>query len=303
MRAGEGFEEFVAIVEAGSLTAAAGQLGLPRPTLSRRLARLEEELGVRLLHRSARRLVLTDPGQALYGRARPLVVAAREAEQAVRRLDGVPRGLLRVSLPMGLPNVAAGWFCDFLERYPEVRLETVSTAEHVDLVEEGFDAALRAGPIEETSLVARTLTVSPLVAVASPAYLAARGMPASVEDLTDHDCLVGFRSGRAPDPSWPLRDGGAIDVSGTWASNDMSVRFEAARRGRGIALVAERLAAPSLAAAELVHVLPGVVGRDERISVVYPDRRFLNPKVRAFVDLLVAYFSGAEPSAMPEVRG
>ena len=292
MRAGEGFEELVAIVEAGSLTAAARELGLPRPTLSRRLARLEEELGVRLLHRNARRLTLTSQGQALYARARPIVGAAREAEEAVRRLDGVPRGLLRVSLPMGMPPITAQWMCDYLERYPEVRLETVASAEHVDLVAEGFDVALRVGPVEEPAWVARTLMTTRLIAVASPAYLSRRGTPTTARELEGHDCLIGFRAGRVPDRVWPLLDGGSVSVSGVWASNDAAVRFHGALRDRGIALVPDRLASPSVEAGALVHVLPAIVGRDERISAVYPDRQFLDPKVRAFVDLLVAYFSG-----------
>ena len=140
----EGFEEFVAIIDCGSVTGAAEGLGLPRPTLSRRLARLEERLGVRLIHRTTRRMTMTPQGELLYAKARRVVQAAREAEAEVRRLDGVPRGLLRVSVPTGMPAMLFGeWVGEFLQRYPEVELEMVASSAHVDLAAEGFDLALR----------------------------------------------------------------------------------------------------------------------------------------------------------------
>jgi len=285
MAIAEDFEEFVAIVDNGSLTAAAEVLGLPRATLSRRLARLEQRLGVRVLHRTTRRIALTAPGQELYARARRVVEAAREAEDAVRRLDGVPRGLLRVSLPDQMPQgLLAGWLDAFMVAHPEVRLEVVASSVHVDLVGEGFDVALRVGAIEDRSLIVRTLGNDLRIAVASPAYLAARGTPETPDDLSDHDCLVGFRAGSVPEQRWPLTAGGWVSVSGTLSTNQMGVRLEAARLGRGIALVVERLAHRAIADGELVHVLPGVVGRRERLSLAYPDRTFLDPKVRAFVD-------------------
>lgn len=298
MAVAEDFEEFVTIVDAGSLTAAAERLGLPRATLSRRLARLEQRLGVRLLHRTTRRMALTAPGEELYGRARRVVEAAQEAEEAVRRLDGVPRGRLRVSLPDQMPPaLLAGWLDGFLEACPEVTLEVVASAVHVDLVGEGFDVALRVGDVDDASLVVRTLGNDLRIAVASPAYLARRGTPETPADLADHDCLVGYRSGTVLRREWPLTGGGSVPVSGTLATNNMALRLEAARRGRGIALVVERLAHRELVSGELVHILPGEVGRRERLSLTYPDRAFLDPKVRAFVDYLSARI--AEVRALP----
>ena len=165
----EGFETFVSIVEAGSISAAARALGVPRETLSRRLLRLEERLGVWLLHRSSRQLDLSPAGEVLFGRVRPLVLAAREANEAVRALDGEPRGLLRVSVPPGGGGLAMAELArGFLTARPKVELELLATTRHVDLIGEGFDVALRAGEVTDPRLVARRLTQNRLVGVAAP---------------------------------------------------------------------------------------------------------------------------------------
>jgi DNA-binding transcriptional LysR family regulator len=285
--AGAGFEEFVSIVERGSVTGAAQSLGLPRPTVSKRLARLEERLGVRLLHRTTRRMTLTAQGERLYERARRVVHAANEAEAEVQRLDDVPRGLLRVLVPAGIPQVVfTQWLAEFLQAFPEVSLDVVGTDVHVDLVAEGFDVALRSGEIQDASLISRTLVVNSEIAVASPGYLERRGTPASAEDLVDHNCIVGYRGKNVPSPRWPLVDGGSTPVSGTLMTNHTGLRLEAAKRGLGIATVVDRSAAGLLDSGELVQVLPGVIGRRDYARLVYPDREFLDPKVRAFIDFI-----------------
>ncbi|MCB9764217.1 MAG: LysR family transcriptional regulator [Alphaproteobacteria bacterium] len=287
MSTAEGFEELVTVVEEGSLTAAARALGLPRPTLSRRLARLEERLGVRLVHRTTRRLSVTPAGEALYAKARLVVQVAREAEAEARRVDDVPRGLLRVSVPTGAPQqVLARWLVGFLDAYPEVQVEVVASSAHVDLVGEGFDVALRAGPVEDTSLIAHPLVRNERIAVASPAYLQARGTPCRPEDLRDHDCIVGYRAGIAPETHWPACGGGSIPVHGRLCTNQMEVRLHAAIQGQGIAMVFARLAAAALADGRLTQVLPDQLRHPERVSLVYRERAFLEPKIRAFVDHL-----------------
>ncbi len=270
-------------VDAGTITRAAAQLGLSRPTLSRRLARLEERLGVRLIHRTTRRMALTAQGETLYAKARWVVAAASGAEAEVRRLDGVPRGLLRVSVPNMPEAVVAEWLAGFLEAYPQVELELVVSIDDVDIVAQGFDAALRVSPVEDPSWVVRSIVRYHSVAVASPTYLAARGVPRCLEDLSDHDCIVGYRGG-APVRHWPLRDGGRVAVSGRIKTNHMGLHLHSARQHLGIALVGERVLREDLAAGTLVAILPDVVGRQERFSLVYPDRSFLDPKVRAFAD-------------------
>lgn len=298
MRAADGFEEFVTIVESGSLSAAAEVLDLPRATLSRRLAKLEEHLGVRLLHRTTRRMVLTPAGELLHRRARVLVVAAREAADAVRRLDEVPRGLLRVSVPSVMPaGFLATWIAGFIETYPEVRVELVASAAHVDLAAEGFDVALRRGEVEDPSLIARPLRLDSSIAVASPAYLARAGTPASLDELEGHRCIVGYRAGRQPQRRWPLLDGGWVRVESVLATNEMELRLQAALRHLGIAWVSNYSASTALAAGELVQVLPEQLGIRERVNLLYIEREFLDPKVRAFVDFMVAQLAAMRASA------
>lgn len=285
----EGYESFVGIVQAGSISAAARQLGVPRETLSRRLQRLEERLGVRLIHRSTRQLDLTPAGEVLFGRVRPLVQAAREAAAAVRSLDGVPRGLLRVSVPPGgggmfLAEVARG----FLAAHPEVELELLATSRHVDLIAEGFDVAVRAGDVRDPRLVARRLAQTRLLAVAAPAYLARRGTPCSPSELADHSLLLGMAAGEERARRWPTVAGGTVAVQGRLSCNDLLVLRELARSGEGIALVPEGLIRDELAAGALVPVLPDLLGATASTWVVFVERALMPPKVRAFVDHLVA---------------
>jgi DNA-binding transcriptional LysR family regulator len=299
----DGFEEFVAIVDGGSVSAAAKALDLPRPTVSKRLARLEERLGVRLLHRTTRRMTLTEAGDLLYQRARGVVHAAKEAESAVQRLDDVPRGLLRVVVPSRVPEETfTRWLTEFLEAYPELSLDVVASESHVDLVAEGFDVALRAGVIEDQSLVSRTLVVNTEIAVASPDYLREHGEPQSAEELSAHNCIVGYKGSNVPDPLWPLLDGGVTRVRGTLTTNQVVLRLQAARRHLGIALVIDSMARELCERGELVHVLPGVVGRRDHARLVYPDREFVPPKVRAFVDFIVSRVQARRPEAEPAER-
>ena len=289
METASGFEEFVAIVDEGSVTGAALALGQPRPTVSRRLARLEERLGVRLLHRTTRRMTLTPQGEILYARARPIVAAARGAEDEVRRLDGVPRGVLRLSTPTGMPyEVLARWIAEFLRAHREVSIEMIASNVHVDIVAEGFDVVLRRGAIEDPSLIARTLVVDDTIAIASPRYLGEAGVPDAPEDLAGHQCIISYRSGSVPELRWPLLDGGSVPVAGTLKTNQMELRLEAAKQHLGIALLSASFAAEALESGELVHVLPKTLGRRERVSLVYAEREFLDPKIRAFVDFFVA---------------
>jgi len=284
-----GFEEFVSIVDHASVTRAAEALGLPRPTVSKRLARLEKRLGVRLLHRTTRRMKLTEQGVLLYDRARRVVQAAQEAEAMVRRHDDVPRGQLRVLIPPRVPEaIFAQWLVEFLQCFPEVSLDVVATDAHVDLVAEGFDVALRYGVIEDTSLVSRILVTNFEIAVASPRYLEERGTPRAVEDLANHSCIVGYNGNNVPNPRWPLMDGSWAHVNGKLLTSHTGLRMEAAKHGLGIAMVVDRMAADLLASGELVWVLPRVVGRRDDARLIYPDREFLDPKVRAFVDFIAS---------------
>lgn len=285
----EGFEVFVRIVEHGSVSAAARALEQPRETLSRRLARLEARLGVRLLHRETRRLTLTLAGEELYRRASPLVAAAQEANAAVRRLDDEPRGLLRLSLPPE-GGLLAEMCLDFADRYPEVQLELISTARFVDLVAEQVDVALRAGTLGDPALVARRLWATDLVAVATPAYLEGWGRPASPADLADHACILGYEEGLRPERRWPLLAGGTVAVKGRIATNNLRLRRIAIERGEGIGLMPRFLVEEALRSGQLEPLLEGQVGGSTGMAVVFVERAFMLPKVRAFVDHAVAWF-------------
>jgi DNA-binding transcriptional LysR family regulator len=292
---------FTQAVEAGSLSRAAAGLGIPRATLSRRLARLEQRLGARLLRRTTRSLRITDAGEALYRHARIALDAVREAEASVGRSDATVRGNLRVALP----PVVAGPFLDlvaeFAAAHPQVRLEAYASTRHVDLHRDGYDVALRAGTLFEPGLVARTLARFEFVAVASPAYLKAHGTPTSPRDLRRHRCLMGFARGELPETHWTA-GGRKIHLEGAFFSNSPAMLARAAERGLGIAFVPSLAVGSQLARGELVVVMPGLLRAEGRIAVVYVERELVPPAVRAFVDWLVARAPAALAPAPAKVQ-
>lgn len=294
----DGLGPFVAVVDAGSFSAAARALGVPRETLSRQVAALEARLGVSLLHRTTRKLAPTVAGAELYTRAATIVGAAEAAVAAVRSVDGVPRGRLRISLPAGGNGAFTRLIGSFLAAWPEVELEVVATNRHVDLVAEGFDLALRAGTIRDPELVVRQLGRTSVMVVAAPTLLAARGAPLVPEDLAGFPCICGMGGGARPMAAWPLWAGGEVRVHGRFAADDVALLLDRALEGLGLALLPQLLVAPHLAAGRLVHVLPAV-GAATSIGVVFPARGQRDPKVRAFVDHAVAFT--ADGGLIPEV--
>lgn len=276
--------EFAAIVEAGSISAAARALGMPRATLSRRISGLEAELGVRLMHRSTRRLVLTPAGEELHHRARRIVAEASEAWQAVRRLDDMPRGLLRVS---ATDAILGDLFVEFLADYPEIQLEVRSTTRHVDLIAEGVDVAIRFGPVKDPNLIVRKVANGRQIVVAAPEYIEDRGLPIRPSQLKDHDCIAGFAGDFSPTREWPLLAGGTVSVGGRLACNEIQLMVRGARRGLGLALLPLALVSDDLERGTLVPMLEDSVGQDAPVSIVFADREYIQPKVRAFVDRAV----------------
>jgi DNA-binding transcriptional LysR family regulator len=277
---------FTKAVEARSLSRAAAELGMPRATLSRRLARLEERLGARLLRRTTRSLTITDAGEALYRHARIVLDAVREAEASIQRSDAV-RGNLRVSLP---PMVSSAFFdllAEFAGAHPEVRMQIHFSTRHVDLQRDGYDVALRATSKLEPGLVARTLMRFHFIAVAAPAYLAAHGRPTSLRDLRRHRCLMGFARGELPETHWSV-GGRKAQLDGTFFSNSPGLLVRAAERGLGIALLPSLAVEDRVERGKLVEVMPGALRSEGRIALVYPERELVAPAVRAFVDWMVA---------------
>lgn len=282
---------FTRTVQAESLARAARELGLPRATLSRRLARLEAQLGVRLIHRTTRSLHLTEAGQILYGHAQGVLTALAAAEASVQRSEDVVRGPLRVSAP-GPQPILLGFLIEFASRHPEVELEVHFTSQHVDLRGGGYDVVLRAGLSHDPGLVGRVLGRTRLYAVASPEYLRQHGTPARARELLHHRCLVGYARGEVREHHWPLFRGGQTGVAAAMAGNDPHFLKAAALAGLGIALLPAVLIREEVGARRLVPVLPKVIGADVRFMVLHVERELVPPAVRAFVSAAVEWAKG-----------
>ncbi|APR82785.1 Transcriptional regulator, LysR family protein [Minicystis rosea] len=276
---------FSRTVDAKSLSRAAAELGVPRATISRRLARLEERLGARLLRRTTRSLTLTDAGETLYRHARIVLDAVQQAEASIVQ-GSTLRGDVRISIPPFESPTLNAMLCDFAGKYPDVRLHVHAAARYVDLRKDGYDVALRVGTRLEPGLVARTLMRTEVIAVASRPYLARMGTPRAARDLKKHRLLLGFERGELPESHWPLRSGGKLHVEPSLTSNSPRVLTDAALAGRGIALLPKQPIERLLAGGDLVHVLDRIVGSDVRVAMVHLERELVPPHVRAFLDMM-----------------
>jgi len=278
---------FAKAVDAKSLTRAAAELGVPRATIGKRLARLEQRLGVRLLRRTTRSLALTDAGETFYRQARIVLDAVSQAEASVRRPGNAISGDLRVSLPPMTGARFLDTIAEFVEAHPQVRLHVFFSSRMVDLRREGYDVALRATEQLEPGLVARTIARTSVIAVASPRYLAEHGTPRRLGDLTRHRCLMGFARGELPQTHW-ASGRSKIRLEGAFFSNNPELLCRLAARGQGIAFVPAVLAAGYVRRGELVPVMPKVLRVEGRMALVYPDRDLVPAQVRAFIDWMVA---------------
>jgi len=282
---------FARVVEAGSFTAAARELGMPKSTVSRKVSDLESRLGARLLQRTTRKLSLTDVGNTYYQHARRVVDEVEEAERAVTQMQEAPRGLLRITTPLTFRYLGS-IVASFLERYPDVQVEMVGTDRVVDLIDEGFDLAVRAGELADSTLIARSLGSERSVIAANPQFIDRRGAPSSPSDLAEIDCVV--FSGTSDPTNWTLRgDGETVTtrVSARLTVNDFEVVRQVAVAGGGIALLPLSLCCDDLRAGRLVRVLPDWCSPAAPIHAVYPSTRHLSPKVSAFLDHLQAVMS------------
>ncbi|AOA71311.1 LysR family transcriptional regulator [Stenotrophomonas rhizophila] len=282
----------VQVAEARSFTAAAGQLGISQSGLSRAIGRLESELGVRLLQRTTRAVSLTPDGRQFVEHCTPLLCGLEDAERRLGDRPCTPSGVLKLTAPsMFGRKVLVPLTGQLMARYPQLQFELVLNDRLVDLVEEGFDAALRTGPISDVRMVARPLRPLRWVTVASPGYIARHGAPESVDALQDHTCLAvrNLRSGRLVD--WQFRDGdGLRDVTAparmVFDSGDPLV--EGALAGVGIVQVMDFAVADALADGRLVRVLEPFEGRTRALSLVYPTSRQASPKLKVLADALSA---------------
>jgi LysR family transcriptional regulator AphB len=294
---------FVQVVRAGSFAEAGRRTGLPSNSVSRRIQGLEAQLGLRLLHRSTRRLTLTDAGENLYTRCAEQVEVLSEATAELAQGSQSPGGRVRMAAPADFFNwFLMDWVAVFLAAHPRVRLDFVLSDSRADLAGEGIDVALRAGRLHEPALVARRIGTSRQSLVASPAYLAARGTPQALEDLQHHDCLVmtdasGRARWRLEGPQGPHE----IPVSGRLQANSAQALAKAAVAGLGIALLPEIMAAPHLERGELQPLLPGFGTASADIHLVYLSRRQMPRAVASFIDFVVerAQAHGIVASTLP----
>jgi DNA-binding transcriptional LysR family regulator len=294
---------FVRVVETGSFTAAAKALGLSRALASKAVQDLESRLGARLLNRTTRRSSLTEAGSVYYRHAQRLLLDLADVEEEVGRLQSRPRGTLRLSLPMsfGLLHIVPA-LSDYLALYPEMAVDVVLEDRVVDLIEEGFDVAIRIGRLADSSLVARRLAPSGTVLCAAPAYLDRRGRPETVDALAGHDCLT-YHYGARPDEWVFLGPDGEerVRVRGRLRANSGNALRQAALDGFGLAILPDFIAGPDLASGRLVPLLRGHRLPEIAVHAVYPPTRNLSAKVRSFVDFLVARFKPRPPWCTAEI--
>lgn len=290
-------EVFVRAVELGSFSALARAWHVKPSSVSRQIGALEEELGVRLMARTTRKLNLTEAGHRLYERARVCLTDLEEALVEAAELTSQPRGVLRLSVPVAFGRrYVAPLVPEFVAAYPEVQLEVSLHDRFVDLVGEGYDAVIRAGHVRDEGLVARKLAPNDRLVCASPAYLKRKGRPRRPADLEKHDALI-FRYVDASD-IWRFRKRDrteAVRVRGPVASNSGDLLLEAAVAGAGVALVPRWLAAADLAAGRVEALLTGWAATatdfDSHLHVLIPSRRHLPAKVRALVSFLERAFA------------
>jgi DNA-binding transcriptional LysR family regulator len=262
--------------------------------VSRQVSALETELGARLLHRTTRALTLTEAGRSYFERAARILAELAEANASVGQLQAAPRGRLRVSAPMsfGFLHLAPA-LPDFLGRHPDVELELVMNDRNVDLVDEGFDMAVRIGTLADSSLVARKLAPMRRTVFASPAYLQARGTPTSPDDLKAHECLCYSNLGLSQEWRFVRPDGRPwpVEVHGRLHANNGDALRAAALAGFGLAVLPSFFVGRDLQSGALVSVLEEFMPQDSALYAVYPHARHLSPKVRAFVDFLAERFA------------
>jgi DNA-binding transcriptional LysR family regulator len=280
----------VRVVQEGSFRGAAQALAIPKSTVSRKVAELEEQLGAQLLHRTTRSVALTDAGAAFVEEVEAAMARLEAAEAAVTELHRTPRGRLRVTTTVPLGQLLLGPIvAEFLEAFPGVEVLLHLTDRHVDLVSERFDVALRAGVLPDSTLTARFITAGVHRVVASPAYLARCGTPLRPSDLSGHACLRFARLGEAARGSWSFGKGKRaveVPVSGRFVSDDFVCLRTAAERGLGVARLPDLLVREAIAEGRLVSLLEAHVPAPTPLHLVHVGGRHQPPRTRAFIDFV-----------------
>lgn len=281
----EGIHEFVHVVEAGSFTAAAQQLGVSTSQISKQIARLEERLHARLFNRSTRRVVATEEGELFYHRCKRILESLQSAEEDIGLNHNEARGNLHIAIDSAIGEAPfTPLLARFLAEHPQLSIEVSLSDGCGDLIGPGHDLAIWCGQLHDSSLIARKVCDFELIAVASPAYLARHTVPRHPDDLARHNCLIGTSN------TWLFSDGNSrieTQVAGNWRSPHASVRLAAACDHIGITQLPAPVAATALARQQLLPVLADWCHQRESVWAVYPQNRYLPAKVRLLLDFLV----------------
>ncbi len=285
----ESIEAFERVVRLGSFTRAAEDLGVSRSHVSRQINALENRLDAQLLLRTTRKVSTTDVGQAFYMQCRQVLDNIDEAERAVLDLQANPRGILRVTVAGAFgEDFIAPAALDFMAEHRDLIVELNFSNRLIDLISEGYDVAIRAGTLKDSSLIARRISTRKLLTCASPEYLQRNGTPGSIHSLTNHNCLLGTLD------SWRFRENGRnqdLRVSGNWRSNNGRSLLRAARAGLGLVQLPSFYLDQDVSDGALVPVLEDYNPTDTGVWAVYPHNRHLSAKVRLFVNFLADRFN------------
>lgn len=287
-------EAFATVVDQGGFTDAAKKMGISKSAVSKHVSSLEARLGARLLNRTTRRVSPTEIGLAYYDRARRVLSDAGEADALVASMQSAPTGLLRLSVATDFGvNHLSPILGDFLQKYPDITVNMVLNNRYVELISEGFDMAIRMGDLEDSSLRARKLAETQMRMIAAPSYFEKHGRPERLDDLNAHKLL--HYSNQASGNAWkitaPSGEERQIRSAGWLSVNDGQSLLNACIAGLGIAYLPSFLYANAMEQGQVVDVMPDLPVESTGIYAVYPPGRFTQPKVRAFIDFLVAHFS------------
>ena len=280
---------FVQVVDDGSFSKAADKLGLTNSVVSKRIARLEESLNTQLLYRTTRKLSLTDAGRTLYHKAKIAQSAFQEAQNAVTRYGEDMKGLIRITMPVVSANLLlSDAIAEFCKKYPDISVELNITNRLVDLIEEGFDLAIRTAKLEDSSLIARRLIDSQWIICAAPEYLKQHGTPKTPDDLIHHECLM-YKFNNGYSSALPLYIEGTeqlLTINGRFLSNHLSAIKQAALANLGIAFLPQALVYDELKQQTLVQILSRFTRKKMGMYAVYPKARQPDQKLKRLVDHL-----------------
>jgi len=289
---------FVAAVKTGSFTAAAASLGLTRSAVGKSVVRLEARFGVRLLNRTTRQLSLTDEGQIMFERCRQIMEDLEDVDATMATRRNRPTGTLRLTAPLSFGQRHILPVLDsFLKQWPELCADIAFTDRFVDLVEEGFDIAVRIGaPKDDSAILTRTIGAQRFLTCASPAYVVRRGAPQTPQALHEHD-IITLRSGGQP-KAWNFEtaDGPYVfDTQGRLTIDSSEAVRAAALAGFGIVQLPTYITGDALRSGDLVPILEENCPTPDPIRIIYPSKRHLSPRIRAFIDLLVDAWKDGQP--------